>query len=333
MRVAEWLDFSQPLETLKQQRAEFNALKIDPLRLRISALKGYVDGTLGSRTAAMLAPFADDPHNSGIPRMPPEQLTHMIVERDAAGFQITLHCIGDRANHMALDGFEAASKAKERKTSDAKHDEGGPTSGFTTYDPNILRKGEFIFSVSYSKYDRDSSNAARHRIEHAQVVAPTDFARFRDLGIIASMQPSHAISDKRWAQDRLGEYRVLGAYAWHTMMSYGVHVPFGTDWPVEPINPYLGLYAAVTRQSVEGDPEGGWWPEERISIEDAIRNYTAEGAYASFEEKEKGQIAVGMLADLVVHTRDLLSIAPKDILQTGAAMTIFDGRVVYERNQ
>jgi predicted amidohydrolase YtcJ len=115
------------------------------------------------------------------------------------------------------------------------------------------------------------------------------------------------------------------------MMAHGVHVPFGTDWPVEPINPYLGLYAAVTRQSVEGDPEGGWWPEERISIEDAIRNYTAESAYASFEEKEKGRIATGMLADIVVHTQDLLSIAPKDILRTEPEMTVFGGRVVYER--
>ena len=163
------------------------------------------------------------------------------------------------------------------------------------------------------------------------MVAPSDFARFRDLGVIASMQPSHAISDKRWAQDRLGEYRVMGAYAWHTMMSYGVHVPFGTDWPVEPINPYLGLYAAVTRQSTDGQPLGGWWPEERISIEDAIRNYTAESAYASFDEKVKGQVAAGMLADLVVHSRDLLTIPPREILQTEADITVFDGQVVYER--
>ena len=174
---------------------------------------------------------------------------------------------------------------------------------------------------------------ARHRVEHAQVVAPSDFARFRDLGVIASMQPSHAISDKRWAQDRLGEYRVQGAYAWHMMRSFDIHVPFGTDWPVEPINPYLGLYAAVTRQSTEGDPVGGWWPQERLSIEDAIRCYTAEGAYASFEEKEKGQLAPGMLADLVVHSRDLLTIPPPEILQTEAVMTILGGQVVYERGQ
>jgi predicted amidohydrolase YtcJ len=170
----------------------------------------------------------------------------------------------------------------------------------------------------------------RHRIEHAQVVAPSDFEVFRNSGVIASMQPAHAISDKRWAQERVGEYRVLGAYAWHKMKSFGVPMAFGTDWPVEPISPYLGLYAAVTRQSPEGDPPGGWWPQERLSMEDAIRYYTAGSAYASFEEKEKGRIAPGMLADLVVHTRDLLTVKPEEILQTETAITVFNGRVVHE---
>jgi predicted amidohydrolase YtcJ len=341
VRVAEWQQFERTVEELKRERAEFESHKDDPLRLRLTALKGYVDGTLGSRTAAMLAPFADDPYNSGIPRMPPEQLTQMIVERDAAGFQIALHCIGDRANRMALDGFAAALKTNPRPTpqpkpatASAKSDGGGPTSNFTTYDGSVLRKGEFVFSIAYANFDREASRAAntrRHRIEHAQVISPLDFARFRELGVIASMQPAHAISDKRWAQERLGEYRVLGAYSWHTFMAHGVPVPFGTDWPVEPISPYLGLYAAVTRQNTEGDPAGGWWPEERLSIGDAIRNYTAEPAYATFEEAEKGQIAPGMLADLVVHSQDLLSIAPAEILNTQPDLTVFDGRVVYER--
>jgi predicted amidohydrolase YtcJ len=303
VRVAEWQNFEDAVEKLKQQRAEFASFKIDPLLMRLTALKGYVDGTLGSRTAAMLAPFADDPHNSGIPRRPPEELTRMIVERAQAEFQIALHAIGDRANRMALEGFQAALK---------QH----PTIKF----------------VEGSIHDLKVSDVSpRHRIEHSQIVAPTDFARFRSLGVIASMQPSHAISDKRWAQDRLGEYRVQGAYAWHKMQAHGVHVAFGTDWPVEPINPYLGLYAAVTRQSTEGDPAGGWWPQERLSIADAIRCYTAESAYASFEEKEKGQIVTGMLADLVVHTRDLLTIKPEEILQTEADITILGGRVVYEK--
>jgi hypothetical protein len=316
VRVAEWQNFEDALEKLKGQRAEFASFKIDPLNIRLTALKGYVDGTLGSRTAAMLAPFSDDPHNSGIPRRPPEELTRLIVERDAAGFQITLHAIGDRANRMALDGFLEAALGPGAKNPIKCKD--CPASAVLGVLPEI----ETALQKVRSK---------RHRVEHAQVVAPSDFSMFAALGVVASMQPSHAISDKRWAEDRLGEYRVQGAYAWHMMRSFGVRVPFGTDWPVEPINPYLGLYAAVTRQSTEGEPAGGWWPQQRLSIADAIRCYTAEPAYASFEENEKGRIAPGMLADLVVHSRDLLTIRPEEILQTEAVMTIFGGRVVYEK--
>jgi predicted amidohydrolase YtcJ len=264
----------------------------------------------------MLAPVADDPHNSGIPRMTPEELTRKVVAIDAAGFQVALHAIGDKANRMALDAFQAAS---------SQH---GVSSG--GIEPVQLQVGK-VEVKSPAGGAAQALYPYRHRVEHAQVVAPSDFARYRDLGVVASMQPSHAISDKRWAPDRLGEYRSLGAYSWHTFEAYGVHVPFGTDWPIEPINPYLGLFAAVTRESTEFDPPGGWLPQERLDIAEAIRCYTAESAYASFEEKEKGRIAPGMLADLVVHTRDLLTIKPEEILQTETAMTIFDGRVVYER--
>lgn len=317
VRVAEWQNFENTVDELKRQRAEFAGFKDDPLRMRLTALKGYVDGTLGSRTAAMLAPFHDDKANSGIPRRSAEELTRMIVERDAADFQITLHAIGDRANNMALDGYQAA--ASKRYEEYAKI-----TTSSAPKTPVAQKDTTRLLSIS-----------RRHRIEHAQVIAPSDFKRFgmRELGVIASMQPSHAISDKRWAGDRLGEYRTLGAYAWHTMRAYGVRTPFGTDFPVEPINPYLGLFAAVTRQSPDLDPAGGWQPQERVSIMDAIRCYTAEGAYASFEEKEKGQIKPGMLADLVVHSRDLLTVAPADILNTEAVMTVFDGRIVFERGR
>ncbi|MBA2502676.1 MAG: amidohydrolase [Pyrinomonadaceae bacterium] len=308
VRVAEWQNFESSVEELKRQRAEFTTFKDDPLCMRLTALKGYVDGTLGSRTAAMLQPFADDPHNSGIPRRSPEELTRMIVERAKADFQIALHAIGDRANRMALDGFAEAEK--KNLTIDG-------------LEPTI-----YVNGLGTTNQIKPSH---RHRIEHAQVIAPADFRRFAALGVIASMQPSHAISDKRWAGARLGEYRVLGAYAWHMMESHGVRVPFGTDFPVEPMNPYLGLFAAVTRQSTDGDPAGGWLPQERLTIQDAIRCYTVESAYASFEEKEKGQIAPGMLADLVVHSRDLLTIKPQEILQTEAVMTIFDGKVIYEK--
>ncbi|HEX8248043.1 MAG TPA: amidohydrolase [Pyrinomonadaceae bacterium] len=352
VRVSEWQDFEDSVEKLKAQRAEFASFKDNPSRLKLGALKGYVDGTLGSKTAAMLAPFSDDAGNSGIPRRSAEELTKMIVERDKEGFQIALHAIGDRANRMALDGFETA-RAGEKKPEQSKSElpkaetnpaelnkndprnipptigkDQLPVKPFTVYDGQTLRRGEFTFTVAYRG---EFLNPLRHRIEHAQVISPTDFKRFGELNIIASMQPSHAISDKRWAESRLGEYRVLGAYAWHFMQSYGVHVPFGTDFPVEPINPYNTLYAAVSRQDAEGDPIGGWQPQERLTIAAAIRCHTYESAYAEFSEKEKGEIKTGMLADLVVHSKDLLTIEPKEILMTEAVLTVFNGRVVYEK--
>ncbi|HEY0458423.1 MAG TPA: amidohydrolase [Pyrinomonadaceae bacterium] len=316
VRVSEWQDFEDSVEKLKQQRDEFASFKDDPNRLHLGAVKGYVDGTLGSKTAAMLAPFSDDDKNMGIPRRPQEELTRMMVERDAAGFQITLHAIGDKANRMALNGYEAAfqknSNLSGRFKPTVNTEKSGGQKGLSTE-----------FPLNY--------NSPRHRIEHAQVVNPSDFKRFAELGIIASMQPSHAISDKRWAESRLGEYRVLGAYAWHFMQSYGVHVPFGTDFPVESINPYRTLYAAVSRQDEEGIPDGGWQPQEKLSIAAAIRCHTYESAYAEFMEKEKGMIAVGMLADLVVHSKDLLTVEPKEILTTEPVYTIFGGRIVYQK--
>ncbi len=361
VRVSEWQNFEDSVEKLKQQRDEFASFKDDPSRLKLGAVKGYVDGTLGSKTAAMLAPFSDDAGNSGIPRRPAEELTRMMVELDKEGFQITLHAIGDKANRMALDGYDAARKSpdeKAQKEIDNSFENGkvkccggipksglgeknvsntapevkmggevGSLSGslFTVYDGTTLKKGEWTLSDAYN------NNPLRHRIEHAQVVNPSDFKRFADLGIIASMQPSHAISDKRWAESRLGEYRVLGAYAWHLMQSYGVHVPFGTDFPVEPINPYNTLYAAVSRQDADGVPVGGWQPQERLSIAAAIRCHTYESAYAEFAEKEKGMIEVGMLADLVVHPKDLLTVEPKEILTTEPVYTIFNGRIIYQK--
>ena len=308
VRVSEWQNFEDSVAELRRQRNEFASFKDNPSRLKLGALKGYVDGTLGSKTAAMLAPFTDDPQNSGIPRRTPEELTKMVVERDKEGWQIALHAIGDRANRMALDGFAEANKSPL------------PCSLLGTT-PTVKK---------VSGYDTCVANR-RNRIEHAQVVNPSDFKRFAELGIIASMQPTHAISDKRWADSRLGEYRVLGAYAWHLMQSYNVHVPFGTDFPVESINPYQTLYAAVSRQDVDGDPAGGWQPQERLSIEAAIRCHTYESAYAEFAEKEKGTIAVGMFADLVVHSKDLLTVPHKEILTTEPVYTIFNGRVVYQK--
>ncbi len=312
VRVSEWQNFEDTVQELKRQRDEFVSFKDNPSRLKLGAVKGYVDGTLGSKTAAMLAPFSDDANNSGIPRRSAEELTKMIVERDKEGFQLTLHAIGDKANRMALDGFAEAWKKQ---------------GGYLEISPPPKQVTPSGVLDELGIYPR----SPRHRIEHAQVVNPSDFKRFAELGIIASMQPSHAISDKRWAESRLGEYRVLGAYSWHLMQSYGVHVPFGTDFPVESINPYQTLYAAVSRQDSDGVPQGGWQPQEKLSIAAAIRCHTFESAYAEFAENEKGTIAVGMFADLVVHSKDLMTIEPKEILTTEPIYTIFNGRVVYQK--
>jgi predicted amidohydrolase YtcJ len=171
----------------------------------------------------------------------------------------------------------------------------------------------------------------RHRIEHAQVVTPEDLPRFAHLGVIASIQPSHVIDDMRWAEKRIGKERCKNAYRCRSFFEAGAHVAFGTDWPVEDLNPMLGLYAATTREYPEGGPKGGWFPEEKIPVELAVRSYTWSPAYAEFEEQSKGTLETGKLADLIVLDRDLFSVAPKDILKTKVDMTVVGGKVVFER--
>jgi len=285
VRVTEWLPFTAPLGQLEQMRQRGGTK--DPW-LKTGALKGVVDGTLGSRTAAMIDPFADDASTRGILRIPAEELKKLAIEPDKAGFQIALHAIGDGANRTALDAIAAARAA-------------------------------------------NGSRDARHKIEHAQVVAPSDFARFKELEVIASMQPCHETTDMRWAQDRVGAERAKGAYAWRSMQKHGVRLAFGTDYPVEPIDPMIGLYACVTRERPEGGPANGWIPQEKISIGDCIDSYTAGSAYAEFEEANKGQLVPGKFADIVVLSADVTKIAPQEILKTKAMTTIVGGRVVYER--
>ena len=287
IRITEWLPFLLPVARLEEMRRAGGTT--DPW-LKTGALKALVDGSLGSRTAALLAPYTDDPSTSGILRLDPAALVRMAVERDRAGFQIAFHAIGDRANRIALDTFAAAEKANGAR-------------------------------------DR------RDRVEHSQVVAPADFARFASLGVVASMQPSHELTDQRWAADRLGPERVKGAYAWHTMEDDGVHLAFGTDYPVEPINPLRGIYACVTRELPDGGPPGGWQPQEKLPMDDCLRAYTAGSAYAEFEEKQKGTIAPGMLADIVVFPVDITRIPPHELLSTQVAMTIAGGRVVFEQQR
>ncbi len=283
VRVTEWLPFAEPLEKLEQKRKEGGTT--DPW-LRTGALKLVSDGALGSRTAAMLAPYSDDPKTSGILTMDPDEIKVLAVERDKAGFQLNFHAIGDQANRISLDVFEAAAKAN------------GP---------------------------RDR----RDRIEHAQVVALSDIPRFAKLQVIASMQPSHQTTDMRWAESRVGPKRVKGAYAWATMQKFGVRLVFGTDYPVEPISPFRGLYACVTRELPGGGPAGGWQPQEKISLEDCIRAYTSGSAYGEFMEGKKGELKAGEFADFIVLSQDLSKVEPREYTKAQVLRTVVGGRTVY----
>ena len=284
VRVTEWLPFAAPLEKLEEMRRDGGTT--DPW-LRTGALKMVTDGALGSRTAAMLAPYSDDAKTSGILTMEPDKLRQLAIDRDKAGFQLNFHAIGDRANRIALDAFEAAAKAN------------GP---------------------------RDR----RDRIEHAQVVAASDFARFARLQVIASMQPSHETSDMRWAEQRVGPDRAKGAYAWATMQKFGVRLAFGTDYDVEPISPFRGLYACVTRELPDGGPPGGWEPQEKISLGDCIRAYTSGSAYGEFMEGKKGELKEGEFADFIVLSNDLTKIEPREYTKTKVLRTVVGGRLVYQ---
>jgi len=190
----------------------------------------------------------------------------------------------------------------------------------------------WILNAFERAFEENGKRNARHRIEHAQVVLPEDIKRFGNLGIIASIQPSHCIDDMRWAEKRIGG-RVKHSYLFNSFVKAGVKIAFGTDWTVEPIDPMLGIYAAVTREFPEGGPEGGWFPDEKITLEKAIEYYTLGSAYAEFQENEKGSIEEGKWADLVVLDKNLFEIPPREILSTNVDMTILGGKIVYERRR
>ena len=286
VRITEWLPFSLPLNDLQNLRAQGGTS--DPW-LKTGALKAVTDGALGSRTAALLEPYSDEPSTSGIFTFDPDKLRAMAIERDKAGFQLNFHAIGDRANRISLDVFEAVVKANGAR-------------------------------------DR------RDRIEHAQVVEPMDFVRFAQLKVIASMQPSHQTTDMRWAEDRIGPERIKGAYAWATMLKNGVRLAFGTDYSVEPISPFRGLYACVTRERPDGGPRNGWGPQEKISLGDCIRAYTSGSAYAQFEEGKKGELKQGEYADFVILSNDLTKVPPAQFTKTRVLRTVVGGRTVYQEH-
>jgi predicted amidohydrolase YtcJ len=256
--------------------------------IRLGAIKILSDGSMGAGTAAMFEPYSDDPGTKGLLLYPVDELDRLVREADAAGFQLAVHAIGDRANALVLDAFEKAARAN------------GP-------------------------------RERRWRIEHAQVVRKADLARYQALGVIASIQPSHCIDDMRWAEARIGLARCKDAYRFRSFLAAGVPVAFGTDWFVETLDPRLGLYAAVTRERPEGGPAGGWFPEEKLTLQEALDLYTRGSAYAEFADARKGTLQPGKLADLAVFAADLFRAHPHEILTTPVDLTVVGGRVVFER--
>jgi predicted amidohydrolase YtcJ len=258
--------------------------------LRFGAVKGYVDGVIEAHTAAMLEPYSDDPsQGAGKPNWEPAALDAAVTAADRAGLQVYLHAIGDRGVRMALDAHEAALRANARP-------------------------------------DR------RGRIEHIETISPADYPRFKALGVIASMQPLHANPDQNnadvWSRN-IGPERASRGFSWRNIEKAGGRLVFGSDWPVVTSDVMRGLYCAVTRKTKEGQPPDGWRPELAVSLESALRHYTIDGAYASFEEAEKGSVAPGKRADLVVLSEDLFRQPPEAILKTRVLLTVMDGRVVH----
>jgi len=258
--------------------------------IRFGYLKDFMDGTLGSATAMMFEPFADEPGKSGLPQMSYEELETRVLAADSRGFQIGIHAIGPKANNWILNAYE---------------------------------KARVVNGV------RDS----RHRSEHAQILTEQDIPRFAALGVIPSMQPTHCITDKRFAEKRIGTERSRWAYAWKSLADSGAKLAFGTDYSVEPLNPMEGLYASVTRKDRKGEEGDGWFPMEKITMEKAIEYYTLGAAYAQFMEDRKGKIREGYLADITILSENIFNTPEKMIMSVKADYTIVDGKIVYERNQ
>jgi predicted amidohydrolase YtcJ len=296
IRISEWLPFRAPLDQLKQMRAHHDSS--DPM-LHTGMLKGFMDGSLGSRTAAMKTPFADDPGNTGLPQYTQAELNAMAVERAQAGFQLGFHAIGDKAAAMALDAYSQPHDA----CPDVPLQDKNPAKAPVCWPP--------------------VAQGARNRIEHAQVVDPADIQRFKQLGVIASMQPNHLLTDMNWAEDRLGHERAAYSYAWKAFLDAGVPLAFGTDYPVEPVTPFRGLYAAVTRMNEAGTRS--YFPENKLTRGQALYAYTQGSAYAEFAEKHKGKLLPGYDADFILVDRDLYKVVAPAILDSKVQATFVAG--------
>lgn len=275
-----------PLATWEQLRDTVRSQGKGDSWLHIGALKGFVDGSLGSHTAAFHEPFTDAPGDTGLLVTSPEDLYRWTAAADSAGLHVIVHAIGDRANSLQLDVFERVTR------------ENGP---------------------------RDR----RFRIEHAQHVAPGDLGRFGEIGVIASMQPYHAIDDGRWAERVIGPERIRTTYAFRSLLDAGATLAFGSDWSVAPASPLEGIYAAVTRETLDGANPGGWVPEQKITVEEALAAYTKNAAYAGFEDDRVGTLEPGKLADVTIIDLDLLRIRPERIRQAQVTHTVVGGRTVH----
>jgi predicted amidohydrolase YtcJ len=276
-----------PVSQVKELKEKIKKDGVGDKWLRFGGLKGFMDGSLGSHTAAFFKPYNDAPADSGLMVEKPEDLFRWIAEGDREGYQVMIHAIGDRANHTVLDIYEKVA----------------------------LVNGE-----------RDR----RFRIEHAQHLSVGDIARFSKSGIIASMQPYHLIDDGRWAEKLIGHERCQTTYAFRSLFSGGATVAFGSDWYVAPPVPLEGIYAAVTRRTLDGKNPDGWIPSQKITVEEALTAYTKNGAYSSFEENMKGTLEPGKLADFVVISDDLTTVPPERIRDATILQTWVGGKKIYE---
>jgi predicted amidohydrolase YtcJ len=256
-------------------------------RLALMSVKLYADGALGSRGAAMLEPYSDDPGNRGLLFADQEEFNRVILKTTSAGYQTNVHAIGDRANRVILNAFENAK-------------------------------------------DKLGEQGLRNRIEHAQIVSLKDIPRFKELNLIASMQPTHATSDKNMAEDRIGPNRIKGAYAWQKFLDQGTVIAAGSDFPVEHSNPFFGLYSAVTRQDHQGNPPGGWYPEEKLTRKQAFRAFTIDAAFAGHQEDILGSLEPGKWADFIITDQDYFEMPARDIWKTKVLETWVAGKKVFE---